>query len=71
MSRYAWNPRDGWDPSPFSYNVFLSYTTREEEVKEVLPIIQSYREELIKVGFTKHCFLDRVNWDRLRRTTPD
>lgn len=36
------------------FNVFLSYTSREEEVKQIKPLINAYRTDLLEWGKSKN-----------------
>jgi hypothetical protein len=55
------------DPHPFRYHFFVSYTTREDEVKAVLPLIDAFVRELERSGFTAKppFWLDRIEIGQL------
>jgi hypothetical protein len=50
------------DPHPFNYHFFVSYTTREDEVRAILPTIDAFVGELEQHGFTAKppFWLDRI-----------
>jgi hypothetical protein len=51
-----------YPPDHFRYHFFISYTTREDEIQEVLPTIDTICLELRQLGFS---FLSPVFFDRL------
>lgn len=50
------------DPHPFSFHFFVSYTTREDEVKALLPTLEHFARELKARGFEGHIpfWFDRI-----------
>ena len=48
-------------PRPFSYHVFISYTTREAEIAEITPTINQFCNSLRRAGFeVAPVFFDRL-----------
>ncbi len=43
-------------PEPFRYHFFVSYTTREQEVRTIKPHVEHFIKELHKRGFKSHPF---------------
>ena len=46
------------------YHCFISYTTREDEIREVLPLVDAYCSALRARGVTPYVFFDRLCMDR-------
>lgn len=75
MSRFYGAPRVLADlpyptpPDPFEYHFFVSYTTREDEVKEILPTIDEFVDELRAAGLrVAPVFFDRFSIGRWHGT---
>jgi len=52
-------------PSIYSFHAFISYTTREEEVREIKPFVDSVVDQLISSGVTVcPVYYDRVELER-------
>jgi TIR domain len=49
-------------PHPFKYHFFVSYTTREDEVRAIVPLVDAFVKELEQRGFTAKppFWLDRI-----------
>jgi hypothetical protein len=55
------------DPNPFRFHFFVSYTTREDEVRAIIPFVDAFVKELELRGFTAKppFWLDRIEIGQL------
>jgi hypothetical protein len=60
-------------PTPFRYHFFVSYTTREDEVRAILPYLDEFVKELERYGFTTKplLWLDRIEIGQLKNVTDE